>query len=84
MQKKISHVENPLTSGGPETPRINFKEIIKIADKEKYEFDALNERLELLNEASKKTNLDGVVVMKSNGKDPLVVINLDLFLDLIK
>jgi hypothetical protein len=35
-------------------------------------------------QASKKTNLDGVVVMKSNGKDPLVVINLDLFLDLIK
>ena len=35
-------------------------------------------------QASKKTNLDGAVVMKSNGKDPLVVINLDLFLDLIK
>ena len=35
-------------------------------------------------QASKKTNLDGVVVMKSNGQDPLVVITLDLFLDLIK
>ena len=35
-------------------------------------------------QASKKTNLDGVVVMKSNGQDPLVVISLDLFLDLIK
>ena len=35
-------------------------------------------------QASKKTNLDGVVVMKMNGKDPLVVITLDLFLDLIK
>jgi len=35
-------------------------------------------------QASKKTNLDGVVVMKSNGQDPLVVINFDLFLDLIK
>jgi len=35
-------------------------------------------------QASKKTNLDGVVVMKSNGQDPLVVITLDLLLDLIK
>ena len=35
-------------------------------------------------QASKKTNLDGVVLMKSNGQDPLVVITLDLFLDLIK
>jgi hypothetical protein len=35
-------------------------------------------------QASKKTNLDGVVLMKSNGQDPLVVISLDLFLDLIK
>ena len=35
-------------------------------------------------QASKKTNLDGVVVMKSNGKDPLVVIGFDLLLDLIK
>jgi hypothetical protein len=35
-------------------------------------------------QASKKTNLEGVVLMKSNGQDPLVVISLDLFLDLIK
>ncbi len=81
---KTTNIDKRLTSGGPETSRLNFNEVIKVADEEKYEFDALNERLELLNEASKKTNLDGVVVMKSNGKDPLVVINLDLFLDLIK
>jgi len=48
---KISNIEKRMTSGGPETPRVNFNEVIKIADKEKYEFDALNERLELLNEA---------------------------------
>ena len=35
-------------------------------------------------QSSKKTNLDGVVVMKQNGADPLVVITLDLFLELIK
>ena len=35
-------------------------------------------------QSSKKTNLEGIVVMKSNGQDPLVVITLDLFLELIK
>ena len=30
------------------------------------------------------TNLDGVLVMRMNKKDPLVVINMDLFFDLIK
>ncbi len=35
-------------------------------------------------QSEKKTNLDGVLVMRANGRDPLVVINLDLFLDLIK
>ena len=81
---RTSNIEKKLSGGGPNTPPLDMSEFIKLADADKYEFDALNERLELLNEASKKTNLDGVVVMKSNGKDPLVVINLDLFLDLIK
>jgi len=48
---KISNVEKRMTSGGANTPRIDLKEVIEIADAEKYEFDALNERLELLNEA---------------------------------
>ena len=46
---KISNVEKRMTSGGPETPRLNFKDLI-VADAEKIEFDALNERLELLKE----------------------------------
>ena len=48
---KISNVEKRMTSGGANTPRIDLKEVIEIADAEKYEFDALNERLELLNDA---------------------------------
>ena len=44
-------ISKRMTSGGQETPRVNFNEVIKIADKEKLEFDALNERLELLREA---------------------------------
>ena len=35
-------------------------------------------------QSEKNTNLDGVVVMKMNGKNPLVVIDMDLFFDLIK
>ena len=35
-------------------------------------------------QSEKNTNLDGVVVMKSNGKRPLVVIDMDLFFNLIK
>ena len=35
-------------------------------------------------QSEKNTNLDGVLVMRMNKKDPLVVINMDLFFDLIK
>ena len=35
-------------------------------------------------QSEKNTNLDGVLVMRMNGKNPLVVINMDLFFDLIK
>ena len=47
---KLSNVEKRMTSGGPETPRLNFKDLI-VADAEKIEFDLLNDRLELLREA---------------------------------
>ena len=47
---KISNVDKRMTSGGPGTPRLNFKDVI-VADAEKIEFDALNEKLELLREA---------------------------------
>jgi len=35
-------------------------------------------------QASKKTKLNPVVVMKANGRDPLVVLDVDHFFDLIK
>ena len=51
MQKKqFNNIEKRLSSGGPNTPPLDMNEFIKLADKEKYEFDALNERLELLRE----------------------------------
>ena len=44
-------IDKRLTSGGPETSRLNFNEVIKVADNEKYEYEALNEKLELLRES---------------------------------
>ena len=35
-------------------------------------------------QSEKNTNLDGVLVMRMNGKNPLVVIDMDLFFNLIK
>ena len=49
--KQFNNIDKPLTSGGRETPPLNMQQFIKLADTEKYEFDALNEKLELLNDA---------------------------------
>ena len=48
---QFNNIEKILSSGGPETPPLDMRQFIKLADAEKFEFDALNERLELLNEA---------------------------------
>ena len=48
---QFNNIEKKLSGGGPNTPPLDMKQFIKLADAEKYEFDALNERLELLNEA---------------------------------
>ena len=47
---KYNNIEKIMSSGGPKTPRLNFKDLI-VADSEKIEFDLLNDRLELLREA---------------------------------
>ena len=44
-----SNIEKRMAGGGPESPRVDFNDLI--ADAEKIEFDALNEKLELLREA---------------------------------
>jgi len=50
MKKQFNNIEKRLSSGGPETPPLDMGQFIKLADKEKFEFDALNEQLELLRE----------------------------------
>ena len=51
--KQFNNIEKRLSSGGPETPPLDMNEFIKLAagDREKMEFDALNEKLELLRDA---------------------------------
>ena len=50
MKTQFNNIEKRLSSGGPETPPLDMGQFIKLADKEKFEFDALNEQLELLRE----------------------------------
>ena len=52
-KQQFNNIEKRLSSGGPETPPLDMNEFIKLAagDKEKMEFDALNEKLELLRDA---------------------------------
>ena len=47
---QFNNIEKILSSGGPQTPPLDMGQFIKLADKEKFEFDALNEQLELLRE----------------------------------
>ena len=39
-----------MSSGGPDTPRLNMEQFIKLADKEKIQSDIDNEIIQLLNE----------------------------------
>ena len=51
-KKQFNNIEKILSGGGPNTPPLDMSEFIKLAagDKEKMEFDALNEVLELMRE----------------------------------
>ena len=51
MSKPNNNIEKILTSGGPQTPPLDMNQFIRLADKDKIEYDALNEKLELLNDA---------------------------------
>ena len=51
MQQKFNNIEKKLSGGGANTPPLDMQQFIKLADKEKIEYDALNEKLELLKDA---------------------------------
>ena len=62
MNKPINYnnIDKPLTSGGPEIPPLDMRQFIKLADAEKFEFDALNEVLESLREKWKNERMQGL------------------------
>ena len=45
---QFNNIEKKLSGGGPNTPPLDMRQFIKLADAEKFEFDALNEVLELM------------------------------------
>ena len=52
-------IDKPLTNGGQNTARLDMNQFIKLADAEKFEFDALNEVLESLREKWKNEREPG-------------------------
>ena len=50
MAKPLNNVERKMSSGGPDTPRLNMKQFIKLADADKIQSDIENEIIQLLNE----------------------------------
>ena len=50
MAKPLSNIEKKMSSGGPDTPRLNMEQFIKLADADKIQSDLENEIIQLLNE----------------------------------
>ena len=56
---RISRIEKKMSSGGPDTPRLDMNQFIKLADAEKIEADALNEMFEAIQEKFKNEREPG-------------------------
>ena len=50
MAKPLNNVERKMSSGGPDTPRLNMEQFIRLADADKIQSDIENEIIQLLNE----------------------------------
>ena len=50
MAKPLNNVERKMSSGGPNTPRLNMEQFIRLADADKIQSDLENEIIQLLNE----------------------------------
>ena len=79
---RISSIEKKMSSGGPNTPRLDMSEFIKLADAdtEKLEFDALNEVLELMKEKFENERKPGESFnswFKRTPREEIIRINLE-------
>ena len=50
MAKPLNNVERKMSSGGPDTPRLNMEQFIRLADADKIKSDLEDEIIRLLNE----------------------------------
>ena len=76
---RISQVEKAMTSGGPNEPRLDMNQFIKLADAEKIEADALNELFEAIQEKFKNERKPGEPFdswLNRTPREELIKINL--------
>ena len=59
MIKTLNSIDKIMTSGGPETARVDLNEFVKVADAEKHEADALNALFEAIQEKFKNEREPG-------------------------
>ena len=79
MAKPLTNIEKKMSSGGPDTPRLNMKQFIKIADMEKIEADVLEDltrELQNMYEKEKKSGQSFSDWLKSKPIDELKRIEL--------
>ena len=79
---RTSNIEKIMSGGGPNTPRLDMSDFIKLADAdtEKMEFDALNEVLELMKEKFENERKPGESFdswFKRTPREELIRINLE-------
>ena len=75
----MNSVEKKLSSGGPETSRLDMNQFIKLADAEKIEADALNEMFEAIQEKFKNERKPGETFdswLNRTPKEELIKISL--------
>ena len=76
---RISRIEKKMSSGGPDTPRLDMNQFIKLADAEKIEADALNEMFEAIQEKFKNERKPGETFdswLNRTPKEELIKISL--------
>ena len=79
---RTSNIEKIMSGGGPNTPRLDMSDFIKLADAdtEKMEFDALNEVLELMKEKFENERKPGESFnswFKRTPREEIIRINLE-------
>ena len=86
---RTSNIEKIMSGGGPNTPRLDMSDFIKLADAdtEKMEFDALNDILDALNDKFKNERKPGESFdswFKRTPREEIIRISLESGVKVIK